>query len=228
MKKFVFIPVFLLLGMSIVTVTSCSKDEGESNKIENSEPTIPIPAYEMSGKYEGKWNDNDMETGNIEVYEDYIIIDELPTKAILTSIINEVRRNPESESQMVESIGNFFSASNYNFPRTDLVIRHQLESYSDGYYIFSVKSVKNIWSSISTIIDTDYEAPYPAKRIEIGPSDPLTISFGVEADGVPYRIDLISIEHEMDAKFNLSTERELIDEDCGLSCIGIILIGSLT
>jgi hypothetical protein len=42
------------------------------------------------------------------------------------------------------------------------------------------------------------------ETIVIDPAEPNTISFGVEADGVPYRIDLVSENHECNARFNMN------------------------
>ena len=73
MKRFGMI----LFALSMALVMSCSKEDVESN----SEPVIPVKTKELTGKFEGKWSCmSEPSTGTIEVYDNYFIIYELPTK----------------------------------------------------------------------------------------------------------------------------------------------------
>lgn len=195
-----------LFGLSLALVTSCSKDEVEP--IDNEETITQKASVELTGEFAGNWSCMGGSTsGKIMVSDCYIYIDELPT----TRIVNDMRldieatisSNPGVKNLLNDSIGNFFFASSYNYPKTDLYINYQLESDSnaDGVYKASISSVKNIWSDIYTTINTDYVPPYSGESTVIGPAEPNTISFGVEADGVPYRIDLVSKEQEYVAEF---------------------------
>lgn len=199
----------LLLGLILALVTSCSKDEVEP--VDNSEPVIPLTSQEMTGEFEGEWSYTygHSQNGKIVVNDRYIFIDELLTDIIVLQLVDDIRDycldHPEVEAQMKDSIGNFFFASSYKFPATDLQIKYNLVSYSDGSYSASILSMKNMWSDIITTIIIDKEPPYPSETIVIAQPEPNTISFGVKADDVSYRIDLISKEHETTAELNMST-----------------------
>lgn len=191
----------ILLGLSLALVTSCSNEEVEK-PVDNSEPVVPITSQELTGEFEGEWSYlyGQSQTGKIVVNDGYIFIDDLFTKAVVLHLVDDIRYycldHPEVEAQMKDSIGIFFSASSYNFPTTDLQIKYNLVSYSDGSYSASILSMKNMWSSIESHI---------SETIIIGPPEPNTISFGVKADGVSYRVDLISKEHETTVELSMST-----------------------
>lgn len=195
-----------LFGLSLALVTSCSKDEVEP--INNEEPISQKANVELTGEFAGSWSCMGGSTsGKIMVSDGYIYIDELPTKRIVNDMRSDIEAaissRPGVKNLLNDSIGNFFFASSYNYPKTDLYVNYQLESDSnaDGVYKASISGVKNIWAEIYTTIFTDYAPPYPGESTVIGPPEQNTISFGVEADGVPYRIDLVSKEHEYVAEF---------------------------
>lgn len=65
----------LFAVLSLVLVTSCSKDE------DNTEPVIPMASRELTGEFEVTWDyvaDSTVRT--ITVNNEYIIIDELPAE----------------------------------------------------------------------------------------------------------------------------------------------------
>ena len=197
MKRFGMI----LFALSMALVMSCSKEDVESN----SEPVIPVKTKELTGKFEGKWSCmSEPSTGTIEVYDNYFIIYELPTKTIVDDVVHPFRSSysdhPEIKDQLKDSIGNFFFASSYQYPTSSLSFKYQLNSFSDESYWASISDLRDRWSFISLYIYTD-----SGESICIGPSAPYNISFNVEADGVSYRIDMISKEHEVSAEFNMKT-----------------------
>lgn len=199
---------FLLAVLSLALVTSCSKDEEVI--VNNQEPLIPMTSRELTGEFEVKWEYvADSTVGTIVVNNEYIIVDELPAEGIFKYIASDIQNvcfdHPETKEKLADSIGNLFFASSYQYPKTDLEIKYQLDSYSNPYYVASISSIKNTWSETSTAINIDYAAPFLGKTIVIDPAEPNTISFSVEADGVPYRIDLVTKEHECTAEYNMNT-----------------------
>ena len=199
---------FLLAVLSLALVTSCSKDEEVI--VNNQEPLIPMTSRELTGQFEVKWEYVAEPTvGTIVVNNEYIIVDELPVERIYKYIASDIQdvclNHPETKEELADSIGNLFFASSYKYPKTDLEIKYQLDSYSNPYYVASISSIKNTWSETSTAINIDYAAPFLGKTIVIDPAEPNTISFSVEADGVPYRIDLVTKEHECTAEYNMNT-----------------------
>ena len=198
----------VILGLAMFM--ACSKEEEVEKPINNSEPVAPMSNHVMTGEFEGEWNNMpaDPTNGSIVVNDKYIIIDELPTELILNSMINIINiscySHPEIKELTIDSIGNVFFASSYKYPKTGLEIKYEMDSFSDNYFTTKVLSIKNMWSETSTVINIDYEPPYTGETIVIDPAEPNTISFGVEADGVPYRIDLLSKDHECDVKFNMN------------------------
>lgn len=161
--------------------------------------------YVTTGIFEGEWDNMTEPTkGSITVNNEYIFIDELPAEGILKRILVDIQdaflAHPEKKEELVDSIGNIFFAESYKYPKTDLVIKYQMDSYSDKAFTAKVSSIKNTWSSITTYI----ESPVSGETIVIGPPEPNTISFVVEADGVSYRVDLISKDHECFARFNMN------------------------
>lgn len=202
---------FGLFIICLALITSCSKEEEVEKPIDNSEPVVPMSNHVMTGEFEGEWNNlpADPTNGSIVVSDEYIIIDELPAKLILNSMIFNINMSclsyPEIKEQTIDSIGNIFFASSYKYPKTDLEIKYQLDSYQAPFYTTSIYSIRNNWSETSYNINIDYEPPHIGETIVIGPAEPNTISFGVEADGVPYRIDLVSKDHECTAEFNLNS-----------------------
>ena len=199
---------FILVVLSLALVTSCSKDEEVIAN--NQEPLIPMTSRELTGEFEVEWDFGAEPTvGTIVVNNEYIIVNEMPAEGIFKYIASDIQDvcldHPETKAMLADSIGNLFFASSYKYPKTDLEIKYQLDSYSNPYYVASISSIKNTWSETSTAINIDYEPPYPAETIVIDPAEPNTISFSVEADGVPYRIDLVTKEHECTAEYNMNT-----------------------
>ena len=199
---------FLLAVLSLALVTSCSKDE--EVVVNNQEPLIPMTSRELTGEFEVEWDFVAEPTvGTIVVNNEYIIVDELPAEGIFKYIASDIQDvcldHPETKAMLADSIGNLFFASSYQYPKTDLEIKYQLDSYSNPYYVASISSIRNTWSETSTAININYAAPYLGKTIVIDPAEPNTISFSVEADGVPYRIDLVTKEHECTAEYNMNT-----------------------
>lgn len=199
---------FLLAVLSLALVTSCSKDEEVI--VNNQEPLIPMTSRELTGEFEVTWDlVEDSTVGTIVVNNEYIIVDELPAEGIFKYIASDIQNvcfdHPETKEELADSIGNLFFASSYQYPKTDLEIKYQLDSYSNPYYVASISSIKNTWSDTSTAINIDYAAPFLGKTIVIDPAEPNTISFSVEADDVSYRIDLVTKEHECTAEYNMNT-----------------------
>lgn len=195
--------------LGLVLVTSCSKEE-EDPKAVLDEPAVPMASKDMTGEFEGEWdNVTEPTVGSIMVNNEYIIIDELPSENILKGIIMDIQseyfRRTEIKTELTDSNKDFFFASSYKYPKTGLEIKYQLDSYHDPFYTTSIYSIRNNWSETSFNINIDYEPPYTGETIVIDPAEPNTISFGVEADGVPYRIDLVSKDHECSADFNANT-----------------------
>ena len=190
----------ILLGLGLALVMSCSKED-----VDNNEPVIPIKTLELTGEYVGKWSCmSDPSTGTIDVYDNHFIINELPTKTIVDNVVYPFRSSysdhPEIKDQLEDSIGNFFFASSYQYPTSSLSFKYQVDSYSDGSYWASISEMQHHWSSFGLCIYNDF-----GETIGIDPSEPNTIAFSVEADGVPYRIDMISKDHEVNAEFNMKT-----------------------
>ena len=201
---------FGLFIICLALITSCSKEEEVEKPINNSEPVVPMSNHVMTGEFEGEWNNlpADPTNGSIVVSDEYIIIDELPAKLILNSMIFNINMSclsyPEIKEQTIDSIGNIFFASSYKYPKTGLEIKYEMDSFSDNCYTTKTLSIKNMWSETSTVINIDYEQPQTGEAIVIDPAEPNTISFSVEADGVPYRIDLVSKDHECNARFDMN------------------------
>ena len=64
--------------LGLVLVTSCSKEE-EEPKVVLDEPVVPMTSQDMTGEFEGEWdNVTEPTVGSIVVNNEYIIIDELP------------------------------------------------------------------------------------------------------------------------------------------------------
>lgn len=192
MKKFGVI----LFGLSMALLMSCSKEK-EEEIVDNGEPVVQSVNQEMTGEFEGEWTCSEVSSskGRIMVNERYIMIDELPAENILNSIIFMVYDvDPDTKAKIIDSIGNIFFASSYEYPATDLQIRYELGEYSaiNGMYYGSASSIKNMWTSIETHI---------SETITIGPPEPNNISFVVKADGKYYRIELVSKDHEVDMEF---------------------------
>ena len=188
----------ILLGLSLALVTSCSKEEVEE-PVDNSEPVVPMTSQELTGEFEGEWSSEvgNLQNGKIVVNDGYIFIDEIPAEGIFNEIRQDVLSScidyPELKARITDSIGNIFFASSYKYPVTDLQIKYRINSFSsdEGYYSASIKSIKNIWSVTSTVLESTV----------IDPPEPNTISFTVKVDTLFYRIDLISKEHEVNAEF---------------------------
>ena len=194
----------ILLGLGLALVMSCSKEDVEG-PMYNSEPIIPVKTLELTGEYVGKWSCmSEPSTGTIEVYDNHFIINELPTKTIVDNVVDPFRSSysdhPEIKDQLKDSIGNFFFASSYQYPTASLSFRYQVDSYSDETFWASISDIRDRWSYLGLCIYNDF-----GETIGIEPSDPYSISFNVEADGVPYRIDMISKDHEVNAEFNIKT-----------------------
>lgn len=189
--------IFMLV-LSLALVMSCSKEEVEE-PVDNSEPVVPLTSQELTGEFEGEWSSmsGPSQNGKIVVNDGYIFVDELPAEAMFNVIKQHIESacndNPEMKAAIIDSIGNLFFASSYQYPITDLQIKYEMGDFSsdEGYYSASIKSMKNRWSEISTYLESTV----------INPPEANTISFTVK-EGIPfYRIDLISKEHDVNAKF---------------------------
>lgn len=202
---------FGLFLIGITVFIACTKEDEVEKPVVVNEPVASTTSLELTGEFEGEWDSEGAapKSGSITVNDRHIFIDELPTDSIIKGITMLVKfacqNHPERQNQLIDSIGNIFFASDYKFPKTGLEINYQLGSFDDGSYHASISSVKNMWSDITTTIIIDKVPPYPSETIVIGPPEPGTISFGIEADGVPYRIDLVSKEHKLTAEFIMET-----------------------
>lgn len=199
----------VLSVLSLALMMSCSKED-EDEVVVVDDPVIPVVTQELTGEFEGQWGASGCrQNGKIVVNDGYIFIDELPTSIAVRQLITDMRDgcryHPEVEAIMKDSIGNFFFANTYKYPTTDLEIKYKLNSYSDGVYSTSILSMKNKWSDITTTISIEKEPPYPSDTIVIDAPEANCISFRVEADSVPYRVDLVCKGKESTAKFNMTT-----------------------
>ena len=209
--------IFMLV-LSLALVMSCSKEEVEE-PVDNSEPVVPITSQELTGEFEGQWN-CDVLSSSIVVNDGYIFVDELPGEAIFSGIrhlvLSSCDNHPEIKARITDSIGNIFFASSYKYPMTDLQIKYELGDYSDidGIYYAKMLSIKNKLSDITTHLFIDRVPPYPSETIVINAPEPNTISFDLKADGVPYRIDLVSKEHDVNMEFLMKPQ--LFGDPAGL------------
>ena len=108
-------------------------------------------------------------------------------------------------AKIKDDIGNFFFATTYKYPTTDLEIKYKLDSYSEGVYSVSILGMKNKWSDIATTITIEKEPPYPSDTIVIDAPEANCISYRVEADSVTYRVDLVCKGNESTAGLNMTT-----------------------
>ena len=199
----------VLSVLSLALMMSCSKED-EDEVVVVEEPVIPVVTQELTGEFDGQWGTwGCSQNGKIVVNDGYIFIDELPTSIAVRQLIDETRKScryyPEAEAKIKDEIGNFFFANTYKYPTTDLEIKYKLNSYFEGVYSTSILSIKNMWSDITISITIEKEPPYPNDTIVIDAPEPNCISFGVEADSVPYRVDLVCKGKESTAKFNMTT-----------------------
>ncbi|MBQ8457487.1 MAG: hypothetical protein IJ540_07785 [Prevotella sp.] len=195
----------VLLGLSLMAV-SCSKEEVEV-PMENSEPVIPVTTQELTGVFEGGWSGMlDNTKGKIEVYNGFVSIDELPTKAITDHLIDDIRfavfDDPELRTFLTDTLGNFFFASSYEYPVTNLLVKYQVDNSQGSSFLASISGIWNGWTYTSTYIQNDFSLD---SLIVITPPEPNVISFSVKADGVPYRVDLIRKEDDAAAELNMTT-----------------------
>lgn len=199
----------ILSGLSLALMMSCSKED-ENEVVVVDEPVVPVVSQELTGEFEGQWGSwSYVRQGKIVVNDGYIFIDELPADLTVRNLIDDVRDgcfyHPEEEAKMKDRIGNFFFATSYKYPTTDLQIKYKLNSYSEGVYSASILGMKNKWSDIATTITIEKEPPYPNDTIVIDAPEANCISFRVEADSVPYRVDLVCKANESAAGLNMTT-----------------------
>ena len=123
-----------ILGLALVT--SCSKEE-EEPKVVLDEPAVPMTSQDMTGEFEGEWDNMTEPTkGKITVNNEYIIIDELPAEGILKGLIVDMNAaylvHPEIKEKLTDSIGNIFFAESYKYPKANLEIKYEIDSFSEG------------------------------------------------------------------------------------------------
>lgn len=207
MKQFTIV----VLGLGLALLTACSKEDEVEKPAVINEPTVPMTSQELTGEFSGEWSYmySTTQIGKIVVNDGYVFVDTLPTSAITRYLVDDIQfaflNNPDLKDPICDKIGNFYVASSYQFPKTDLQIKYTLDSYTSESFSASISSITNMWSDITTTINIDKAPPYQSETIVIAPPEPNTISFSVEADGVPYRIDLISEEHDITADLNMTT-----------------------
>lgn len=199
----------VLSVLSLALMMSCSKED-EDEVVVVDDPVIPVVTQELTGEFEGQWGASGCrQNGKIVVNDGYIFIDELPTSIAVRQLITDMRDgcryHPEDEAKIKDEIGNFFFANTYKYPTTDLEIKYKLNSYSEGVYSTSILSMKNKWSDNTTTISIEKEPPYPNDTIVIDAPEANCISFRVEADSVPYRVDLVCKGKESTAELNMTT-----------------------
>ena len=199
----------VLSVLSLALMMSCSKED-EDEVVVVEEPVIPVVTQELTGEFDGQWGAwGYVRQGKIVVNDGYIFIDELPVEIAAGQLITDMREGckyyPEKKEMAEERIGNFFFATSYKYPTTDLEIKYKLDSYSGGVYSTSILGMKNKWSDIATTITIEKEPPYPSETIVIDAPEANCISFRVEADSVPYRVDLVCKANESTAELNMTT-----------------------
>ena len=193
----------ILFGLSMALLMSCSKEE-KVEVVDNGEPIVHNMNQELTGEFEGEWTCEGAfySNGKIRVDDRYIVIDKLPSENIFNTMKVMVQLfYPNMENEVIESIGNIFYASSYEYPITDLYIRYELGDYSapQGMYYASASSIKNMLTDLTTQFVKDHET------IVIGPPEPNTLSFIVKADGQRYRIELISKDHDVELEFLMTS-----------------------
>lgn len=199
----------VLSVLSLALMMSCSKED-EDEVVVVEEPVIRAASQELTGEFEGQWGSwSYVHQGKIVVNDGYIFVDELPADITVRNLIDETREScryhPENEAKIKDDIGNFFFATTYKYPTTDLEIKYKLDSYSEGVYSASILGMKNKWSDIATTITIEKEPPYPSDTIVIDAPEANCISFRVEADSVTYRVDLVCKGNESTAGLNMAT-----------------------
>ena len=178
----------ILLGLSLALLTSCSKDD-EEPAISESE----VQKTEWSGEFEGEWSFlESREVGKVMVEEGLFYIDQLPTEGIFSELLSKLE--PYSTS------GQLFSASSYEYDGSSQMLFFKFDR--DSTYI-SFDILKNDYSYIVVNIVNDDNGQ--REDIIIEPSAPMTFSFDILADSAHYRIDLVSKDHVVNAKFDESS-----------------------
>ena len=209
MKKFGII----LIGVCLALSTSCSKDKSDDEPIvpkekQQPEETQPeVTRSDKTGKFDVEWNCLGMQTtkGKIEADGEYFFLDDFPAETIFSKLIDDIRTSVSDTSEvrthLTDTIGNIFFASDYKYYGTYQVLSHTKE---DSCHTI-IHCVMNDWDGIAWTITVHHEPPYPDETIFIDSPDMMSISFGIDADGVPYRIDLISKDKEAYADFDEAT-----------------------
>ena len=204
MKQFTII----LLGLGLALMMACSSDKSEDEPIIPKKEQMPEDTTaEWSGKFEGEWRFLGLPTkGMMEVDGENMVFIPFPAEVIFNEIIQIIRTSaadrPEREKRLNDTIGNVFFADSYKYLNTRQEISFSLNTNPDGSYQTSITTLNNMWSQMAIVISIDKVPPYTGDEIYIHPSDPLTISFDVEADGVTYRVDLVHQKNDVAVDFD--------------------------
>jgi len=190
----------VLLGLSLAMFASCSKDDESEVPWAEQQPEEAKP--EPTGKFEVQWScmGIPLAKGGIEIGDEYMSVGDFPAEALFGKIIYILREsatdNPEHRIHLADKIGNIFFADSYKYSNAVQVLKYV---FSDSSHA-AIKGIISVWSLDGWVITQDYGGTFI-----IDPPEDLTISFGVEADGVPYRIDLVHQEKEPSADFDAAT-----------------------
>lgn len=175
----------ILLGLSLALVTSCSKDDDE--------PDCGVQNAEWSGEFEGEWSFlESREVGKVMVEDGLFYIDQLPAEGILSELLSKLE--PYSTS------GQLFSASSYDYNGCSQMLYFKFDQDSTS---ISYNRLSNYYSYITLNLVNDDNGQI--ENIVIEPSAPMTFSFGIQANDIRYRIDLVSKDHVVNAEFDESS-----------------------
>lgn len=178
----------ILLGLSLALLTSCSKDD-EEPAISESE----VQKTEWSGEFEGEWSFlESREVGKVMVEEGLFYIDQLPTEGIFSELLSKLE--PYSTS------GQLLNASSYDYNGCSQMLYFKFNQDSTS---LSFEQLSNYYSYITLNLVNDDNGQ--RENIVIEPSAPMTFSFGVQANGISYRIDLVGQDHVVNAEFDESS-----------------------
>lgn len=202
----------LLLGVSLAVMTSCSSNRSDDEPMVPKQPEetkSDVKTSDKTGKFDVEWNCMGMQPtmGKFEADNEYFFCDDFPVEAIFGRLVEIVREGakdkPDRMAQLTDEIGNIFFASDYKYP--DYGVDQILRYVNDDPHHARVVGIVNAWTTLNWAITIDKVAPYPSETIFIDSPELMTFSFGVDADGVSYRVDLTNKDKEVYADFDETT-----------------------
>ena len=195
----------LLLGWCMMLFASCSKAMDDETSVPESQPAEEA-AKEMTGVFDVRWGHEGMHCdGSVEVDDKQFYID-LPAEMIMNWLRDAMDKSLAGhdgiKAQITESIGPIFVASSYKYNNTQQEMVYTQVGYSNEFNYAAFNRLTNAFTGLKTVIFVDYVDGGATLFITAPPAEAVTFSFGVEADGVPYRIDLYNPENNATAVFD--------------------------